>query len=785
MADIDTVVKEIAGDISRGESICFFLGVGAGVDSSLDESLQLPVGDEIKRQLLELDGIPSEEQLKKELKVETLTPEMVWGKVIEKRKHSVRLTILQELFEYRGDNVLPVPSTYRFVAKLALFLGGRVTLLTTNFDEKLDMAFREQMQTPGRGAKPILVTAASNRDFGELIEDTTSPYPHPILYKLHGTLSRPHTIISTHQQTLDSNKKRLLNQVMKKSDVIIFVGYRGADEDIRKAFESSLKAVTRPQTHRIYWLLHRSQNVGDYNMKRILDNAAEQGFSIRYPKNINSSTFFRNLWRELNRMGKKPSVLPSVVEIDKAFCVRKYGSYTQRPFTGITDSIYGRISLPQNLCKVIDSGAIQRLRNIKQLSMAYYVFPGATHTRFSHSLGVAHLMNRSLGTLGKDKRNEYFGADPSLCFDCVLASLLHDIGHGPFGHSVEMFMNRIQTNTKRNHEDFTIEFVRDGLLDLNTALNKVNYNKDKVMAFLSEDIKIEPKFFALKMLLANSGFDIDRLDFLMRDLYHSGLDVKNAKLSIDPYSHHGRESLVNTILESLLVTEANMISKEEKKIGRVPDDGTIICFRDSEEVRKCIDDFFKLYVLMYHWVYYRDINRCAQSMLSKALSFAYDVGELEIGDIHALTDQELFSSLERSPDNRVRELANCVKYRYLFEPISEFKPQPDVGALEIEQHLQEHLEVDEKSIDDMIIVDIAPAKRIDEFVCLDDGERLRRYRFEPGDDLKDLKNAYNKLKKPRGYVFIPPALREKTSLILKCLETSNLVENSVTRLGRW
>lgn len=346
-------------------------------------------------------------------------------------------------------------------------------------------------------------------------------------------------------------------------------------------------------------------------------------------------------------------------------------------------------------------------------------------------------------------------------------------------------MSRIQTETRKNHEDFTIEFVRGGLLDLNTALNKVNYNKNKVMAFLNEDIELEPKLFALKMLLANSGFDIDRLDFLMRDLYHSGIDVKDAKLSIDPYSHKGRESLVKTILESLLVTEASRISKEERETGRVPDSGTILCLRDNEEVIKCIDDFFKLYVEMYHWVYYRDINRCAQSMLSKALGFAYYVGELEIGDIHALTDQELFSFFERSLDNRVRELANCVKYRYLFEPISEFKPQPDVGALEIEQHLQEHLEVDEKNIDDMIIVDIAPAKVIDEFVYLDDGKRLRRYRFEPSDDLKDLKNAYNKLKKPRGYVFIPPALREKTSLILKCLETSNLVENSVTRLGRW
>jgi hypothetical protein len=144
--------------------------------------------------------------LKQDLKVDLLTPEMVWGKVVQVTKYSDALSLLLVLFESGTRGVLPVPSTYRFLAKLALSHVGNVTLITTNFDEKLEKAFLDEIRTARESVKPMLITAASNEDFKKLQEDSTGQYPHPILYKLHGTLSRPHTIISTPQE-LEPGKK--------------------------------------------------------------------------------------------------------------------------------------------------------------------------------------------------------------------------------------------------------------------------------------------------------------------------------------------------------------------------------------------------------------------------------------------------------------------------------------------------------------------------------------------------------------------------------------------------
>lgn len=775
MSNMHDVARQVAGSIYRNKSVCFFLGSGAAIDSSLDQNLQLPDGGKIRQRLLETPGVPDENSLKQDLKVDVLTPEMVWGKVVEVTKYSEGISILLRLFERRGRDVLPIPSTYRFLAKLALSQRSNLTLLTTNFDEKLEKAFHEEIRTAHESVKPILITAASNEDFTKLREDTTSQYPHPILYKLHGTLSRPHTIISTPQR-LEPGKKKLLNQAVKRSDVIVFIGYSGSDAGICVAFKDSLKGVLRPRIRHIYWCKHRPESIIHTNMRLFLDNAADRGFAVDYPENVDSHIFLSEIWRELNEMGRETITSPAVAEIDKDFCMHRCEDYVPEPLSRLPDPIHDGIQftsdvISSGLGQVVDSGAIQRLRNIKQLSMAYYVFPDATHTRFSHSLGVAFLMNTALDAIRRNQRNENLEVDDALMFDCVLAGLLHDIGHGPFGHSVEIFMSRLQRRTKKNHEDFTIEFVKGGLLDLNSALNKVHHTRHRVLGLLGEAVKLQPELFALGMLLANKGFDVDRLDFLLRDLYHTGFNTKDVGPSEDLYTSKARKHLVDTILGNILVSKSQNLPVEERERGEFPQDATILCFKDSAEIRKCLDDFFALYIAMYNWVYYRDLNRCAQAMLAKALSFAYDTGEIELRDIHAFTDQELFALLEQSPDNRVRELTKCVKYRYLFDT-KEFKPQSTTNAQEVEKRLLECLEVEEKRVDDLVIVDIAPAKAIDDFVYLSDGEKLTRYYFEPRDER--LKAEYRKLKKPRGYVFVPQSLRRKTSTIQKWLEDSNL-----------
>jgi HD superfamily phosphohydrolase len=775
MSDVQGIARQVAGSIYRNKSVCFFLGSGAAIDSSLDPGLQLPDGNKIKQHLLKTPGVPDENSLKQDLKVDMLTPEMVWGKVVKVTKYSDALSLLLMLFESRTRGVLPIPSTYRFLAKLVLSQGRDVTLITTNFDEKLEKAFLDEIRTARESVKPILITAASNEDFKKLQEDSTGQYPHPILYKLHGTLSRPHTIISTPQR-LEPSKEKLLSQVVKRSDVIVFIGYSGSDPGIYEAFKDSLKAVSQPRTRQIYWCKHRPQSTIHASMKLNLDNAADRGFAVAYPDNVDSRVFLREIWRELSEMTRELVTLSAVAEIDKDFCVRRSEDYTPKSFTRLPDPVHDGAQftddvISSGLCKVVDSAAIQRLRNIKQLSMAYYVFPDATHTRFSHSIGVAFLINTALDRIRHDQSGKELEVNNALMFDCVLAGLLHDIGHGPFGHSVEIFMSRLKKRMNRNHEDFTIEFVKNGLLDLHSALDAVHLTKNRVLGLLGEAARLHPKLFALRMLLANNGFDVDRLDFLLRDLYHTGFSIKDRVSPEDLYTSAARKRLVDTILENILISESQNLPNEEQKRGKFPQAATVLCFRDSKEIRKCLDDFFGLYITMYNWVYYRDLNRCAQAMLAKALGFAYDTGEIELRDIHAFTDQELFALLEQSPDNRVRELTKCVKYRYLFD-VKEFKPQSSTKSQELEKRLQECLEVEEKRFDDLIIVDIAPAKAIDESVYLSDGKKLTKYHFEPTDET--LKSEYEKLKRPRGYVFVPQSLRMKADTIEKCLKDLNL-----------
>ncbi len=104
------------------------------------------------------------------------------------------------------------------------------------------------------------------------------------------------------------------------------------------------------------------------------------------------------------------------------------------------DPVHGDIELTREEVRVIDTPQFQRLRGVKQLGTAYLVYPGATHTRFEHSIGVLHMTDRLLSAVNKNA-----GLDPQRCRSVTpeerrilrLAALLHDVTHIPFGHNVE------------------------------------------------------------------------------------------------------------------------------------------------------------------------------------------------------------------------------------------------------------------------------------------------------------------------------------------------------------
>lgn len=193
----------------------------------------------------------------------------------------------------------------------------------------------------------------------------------------------------------------------------------------------------------------------------------------------------------------------------------------------INDPVFGFINIPYDIVfDIVEHPYFQRLRRIRQLGLTQFVYPGANHTRFQHAIGATHLMSSAIQVI-RSKAHEITDEEGEAV---SLAILLHDIGHGPFSHSLE---NSIIENTK--HEEISLLFMKKlnqffpGKLDMAIQIFKNEY----------------PKKF-LHQLVA-SQLDMDRLDYLRRDSFFTGvtegvigsdriikmLNVKDDQLVID------------------------------------------------------------------------------------------------------------------------------------------------------------------------------------------------------------------------------------------------------------
>jgi HD superfamily phosphohydrolase len=169
----------------------------------------------------------------------------------------------------------------------------------------------------------------------------------------------------------------------------------------------------------------------------------------------------------------------------------------------INDPLYGFITIADKLVfDVIEHPFFQRLRRIEQLGMASMVYPGALHTRFHHALGAMHLMGQAIETL----RSKGFQISPEEAQGATLAILLHDIGHGPFSHALE---HHIVSGI--SHEEITLMFMKS----LNTEFGN---NLELAIAIFENSY---PRKFLHQ--LVSGQLDMDRLDYLMRDSFYTGV----------------------------------------------------------------------------------------------------------------------------------------------------------------------------------------------------------------------------------------------------------------------
>jgi uncharacterized protein len=226
----------------------------------------------------------------------------------------------------------------------------------------------------------------------------------------------------------------------------------------------------------------------------------------------------------------------------------------------IHDPIHGLICFDEknseNIKSIIESPLFRRLRNIRQLGLAEFVFPSATHSRFSHSIGTAYVSSKIFKQLkiilenegNSSFRDEYINNFDKLSELSILSSLIHDIGHGPFSHLFEKCFEKKEIE-KIKHEDWTKSFVNDLT---KRGLIKTDINTEDIINIITGS-KSDGELPSFLLNITSSHLDADRMDYLLRDSYFCG--VSYGKYDLD------------WLISNITIAFTNYDKKEEHHLG--------------------------------------------------------------------------------------------------------------------------------------------------------------------------------------------------------------------------
>lgn len=341
----------------------------------------------------------------------------------------------------------------------------------------------------------------------------------------------------------------------------------------------------------------------------------------------------------------------------------------------IRDPIHGSIELSDAESLVLDSRVYQRLRQIKQLGFAEFSFPGATHNRFLHSIGAAHIASLAFESIFRTTGKNSFSGFSSAAVRARLkqtlrlATLLHDVGHGPLSHTTEEVMPKLKTlgvevyknrrddvpfpktlddpERQANHEDYTIKFITDSSL---TAVLKDSFSDIApihIACLIDKTLKCPDDFFVDKGVdyrsilsqLVSSEMDCDRMDYLERDAYFCG-------------TNYGKVEL-NWILQNLTYHEIN----NEMFLAL------------NRRALYSFDDFLISRHHMNLMVYFHHKSIIYEEMLNRYLT-SKDCSFFLPGNIEEytqMTDYALYEHLAREKNEWARRITDRRAYKMLFE----------------------------------------------------------------------------------------------------------------------
>ncbi|MCK4613576.1 MAG: HD domain-containing protein [Thermoplasmata archaeon] len=385
--------------------------------------------------------------------------------------------------------------------------------------------------------------------------------------------------------------------------------------------------------------------------------------------------------------------------------------------------IHNYVTLTGPALGIVDLPEFQRLRGIKQLGMAYMVYPGARHTRFEHSLGVCHLGGVVSDTLSLPKEDREMIA---------LSGLLHDIGHGPFSHIMESVSGK-------THEERSARKIKEGRIV--EELEKAGIDPHEIADTIAGRSRLSP--------FISSEIDIDRMDYLLRDAHYTGVAT-----GVDA----GR-------LTAVMELDGNKLVFREAGLGAV-------------------EALLMARFMMYPYVYYHHTARSAERMLSRAINILIESGQMDEGRLWEMDDIALVAAL-RGSSGLSNELMRMIDERRLYKRgweislsqlpkllDSDLTPLQLLGLLRHDL-TKEKIELLEREI--ARLMDIEPEQVIIDFPSppgLDTREigiRLRDKKVVSGRSVSNLISILDKaqLDHWKVRVFVPEENREKAVRILK------------------
>ena len=326
----------------------------------------------------------------------------------------------------------------------------------------------------------------------------------------------------------------------------------------------------------------------------------------------------------------------------------------------INDPVFGFLSIPDGvLFQILQHPYMQRLNRIRQLGLSFFVYPGAMHSRFLHSLGAMHLMHEAITSL----REKGVEISDNEGIAAMAAILLHDVGHGPFSH---VFEEAGMLPQGMNHEDISLMMmheIRDSFSSSHVASPKERAEVFNTMNLAIRIFKDEYDKHFLHQLIS-SQLDVDRLDYLCRDSFFCG------------------------------VTEGSVASARILKMMNVKDDRLVVEAKGIYSVEK----FLVARRLMYWQVYLHHTSVAAEQVLIKILTRAKQltangidlfaspalkyflmqntlldgkaIGSTLLAHYAALDDSDLLSAIKvwsQSEDKVLSVLCECFTNRQLFK----------------------------------------------------------------------------------------------------------------------